>query len=1686
MEELLRYIMHEIAFDGGWGCNIGRLKAFIHDYYETSTSFVQTLDDGFYAFVWQLLQQQPSVQIGLVQETSLEVYIAPQKSKKSVETEQLITAGDSIYGGGLKPIDNGKTLALTELIQTFGESLHIAVDPETCFCALTGSHIRQSKLTPMVYTALQLISRSRGEGLSVIDLGKKTGYDQKTCFYLVKQLLSMDLIVKLSRGGPGGGNFCIHKSFYIRSPFWRGVRDEAHELGERREKEDTLNAAQHPGQIFDEIDTRHLASPELIKSRIIKLLKHSENGLHYYHNLLVAIGFNAPTKTDRRFFITRIRELIKEKVIEKVLVPRKGKAGSKALCIRLVEDPRTTLLDGVVVQNDDECDDEQGEGYEKRESRMPHLYMTIQRQIVQLLEEAGAEGLTLNDMSTRLGMFDKRTLDLLLHRLEKSSPPHLADLRICIFIENLGRERRNRYFTLAGYEAFVQNENVDISGGPSPSSSIDRSQCGGFQLVATEMFYDSQKDLAKFEDEYRDRTNPPKGGTRKIGRPRKHQGQKASGDEKDANAFAAKVDHGRKRRRRINDIEVTELAPPSKRQKKARISTLNEGPVTAQSLNSTSAEPDNLNVTAWVQPDTSSDPAAMEVDSNPNQVFDKVTLPPSSFAVQHNSAEVELLNSGTTTTESTGPGGAESSLPRRLKSDKAKRHSVNLSQLRAENEIMRVVHDSGGIANIASKEFFEMHTKVLLSLESSGEPISMPIGTQLDRRTLRKILDRLVERGRLKTLTLTVTPRTIQPRLAKLVYTPNTPQENLDDFISSLQDPIPTVAVVHKELADPIDFSRPVRTIDTTSQDQLSGTGKPRPFGRQGKGTEQRDGIDFAGSDDEIRARFLADHRTTAQVFGFILGKVRRARELHQFTLQALQHPSDSLNVVSGDGRVIALSYYFQDIPISTYCSIISISEYNQELFDLMKTSSGRETRVGDLPPSLYKSLGIDKARARSRLFDLMEILVSLGLLTPLKPSDSNTPALVCTPNKSHPSSYDVASTASDKTTLNKLASYWRFEELAPIYHYSQSGWPPLFLGDCSVGTADESMTYWHELENACLEKGEITITPSNTMESITGSCKCVSSVAHILRRRQAWTSAYALSWEQREYLQRKWTDSSKGYTPLSDDDGGRRLLIRISDVVSAPFDTVYNFFLSRHQTFQREARRIRERTQQRDTGITGGDFQEKASSAKRIAVSKERLTSDWEHLVFQVHPGISSYGLAKLKDLRAQYVHSRETMTQEGWKRHIYEAMKNLELLGQAPRATRSKPVRRHQPNSTAAFSQGEPSVKELIELLRDAVPSTMQERTNVETEKPPRKQTRSQRFHWTAEYDDLARDASAILRTRCRSWNRMDWTALDQLFPSLPRNNVRQRIVTLRQVPGGESYFRRLEDKWYEIWMEYRGSELLPDPNPDHPSDFDLVAHVEFLRENVDKKLLKLGNLDINLLAEPNCILSDDVTEFLSNWDVTEYPSMGNNVDALWSSVAEEQREKILLGKAFVVEKSHLRNSVGRDDVSIAESALKVRKLQRRIMDRAETNEPDEDDYDPTLASLFLESVGERTIKLATENLMARGVIAETPKLNRKTPGRSMRITDLNRDASGGFYRPEFYKQALAFDDILEEDIGDKKEWNLLAQSGEMAGLINSVSRGECIYQPNQTQFAIDISESILHRKELDWNSKKVGMYP
>ena len=100
--------------------------------------------------------------------------------------------------------------------------------------------------------------------------------------------------VKLSKSGPGGANFCIHKYFYSQSAFWKSVREENEEQDDRTQRRE--KSPEHEGSVsscfkpqLDPIDSRHLASIEFVRSRVVKLLKNSKNGLHSYSNLIVSI-----------------------------------------------------------------------------------------------------------------------------------------------------------------------------------------------------------------------------------------------------------------------------------------------------------------------------------------------------------------------------------------------------------------------------------------------------------------------------------------------------------------------------------------------------------------------------------------------------------------------------------------------------------------------------------------------------------------------------------------------------------------------------------------------------------------------------------------------------------------------------------------------------------------------------------------------------------------------------------------------------------------------------------------------------------------------------------------------------------------------------------------------------------------------------------------------------------------------------------------------------------------------------------------------------------------------------------------------------------------------------------------------------------------------------------------------------
>jgi hypothetical protein len=116
------------------------------------------------------------------------------------------------------------------------------------------------------------------------------------------------------------------------------------------------------------------------------------------------------------------------------------------------------------------------------------LTVTVERQVLDLLVSAGPEGLTIRQLQAALGDIPVRSLETLLTRMEKTqNPPHLCDYRIQSVYETYGREKRLRYFTVAGYHERCRLDGLgDL---PDLKDFSHPDLAGGFAILNLEEFY---------------------------------------------------------------------------------------------------------------------------------------------------------------------------------------------------------------------------------------------------------------------------------------------------------------------------------------------------------------------------------------------------------------------------------------------------------------------------------------------------------------------------------------------------------------------------------------------------------------------------------------------------------------------------------------------------------------------------------------------------------------------------------------------------------------------------------------------------------------------------------------------------------------------------------------------------------------------------------------------------------------------------------------------------------------------------------------------------------------------------------------------------------------------------------------------------------------------------------------------
>nr|CRX79294.1 hypothetical protein [Leucosporidium scottii] len=214
-----------------------------------------------------------------------------------------------------------------------------------------------------------------------------------------------------------------------------------------------------------------------------------------------SIGLYNYNRLDLRRLNQILTNMCKEGTLEKTLVSHQLSSGRVMVqCLRLLKKEEDEIAADVNANAEqDGSDPEANANAEKDDedddSPHPLALIAIERQVIDLVAEADAEGLTHADIAHSLGSLPVRTVDQMLARLsrQQSLPPHLKDLTLHLVTETVGREKRTRWFTLAGYLRRCARDQVSDAARPLVPT-LRGEEIGGWAEVKSGEVYGSAQE----------------------------------------------------------------------------------------------------------------------------------------------------------------------------------------------------------------------------------------------------------------------------------------------------------------------------------------------------------------------------------------------------------------------------------------------------------------------------------------------------------------------------------------------------------------------------------------------------------------------------------------------------------------------------------------------------------------------------------------------------------------------------------------------------------------------------------------------------------------------------------------------------------------------------------------------------------------------------------------------------------------------------------------------------------------------------------------------------------------------------------------------------------------------------------------------------------------------------------------
>lgn len=509
----------------------------------------------------------------------------------------------------------------------------------------------------------------------------------------------------------------------------------------------------------------------------------------------------------------------------------------------------------------------------------------------------------------------------------------------------------------------------------------------------------------------------------------------------------------------------------------------------------------------------------------------------------------------------------------------------NMTVLRRQSEFIQILKEMGGIANTMTPEFGEKHVNLLSTLKDA----SAPVGTEIDKRTMKETLIGMADKQMLKMTTVVLQGAHGHDKSCRVFYLPDLDQATINDYIVSLNKFVGYRPSQLPKLSEPVEFAKTVDRKGNTVEEIRSSSPEVVPV--------------YVSEEDLIRRRILEDKPVIMQSAGFITGRLARAKELHLFLRSQMSDVSRSSHFVSPN--IFRTQYLWEDLPLATHCGMVSVMDIFEPLIEYLAVEENRWTPCKLVPAEISDHILLGRMRSRRALLEVLRLLQRLQILVPLIETDSDSPYITCqTGSTSH--SFDIS---VDHASV--MPSHWMFNDQVPLFKFNKRQNPPPYIGQYDVSTEPGRLRFWEDFEVSSLSSADELPAVENDVPEF-----LAADLLRTANKISSWIRDYRISHTQRQYLG-AFVDPATGYHPFTDDP---TLLHHASYMTGAPYDAIMNFLDRKSREIIKLTARLKRR-QEREARERRKAKNAKAILAAKAEEQRRRVERDWEDYLSTILP---------------------------------------------------------------------------------------------------------------------------------------------------------------------------------------------------------------------------------------------------------------------------------------------------------------------------------------------------------------------------------------------------------------------------------------------------------------------------------